>query len=612
MSDPGTLLAGRYRLNAVIATGGMGVVWDAWDERLGRPVAIKQLRPTPGVSDAEAEMATHRAMREARITAKLHHPNAVPVLDAVEHDGQPCLVMQLLDAKPLSAVIRESEPLPLERVARIGAEIGLALAEAHRLGIVHRDVKPGNILITADGTAHISDFGISRAMGDATLTSTGLVHGTPAYLSPEVARGQESSFASDVFSLGSTLYAALEGAPPFGSDANAIALLHRVATAEVTPSSRAGQLTPLLAAMLAPDAEARPTMDAVAAALADLRRPAQPDDATTTLPQVQPTGPGPIQGNDDDPTTGLNSWFPARDDEPTGEEQALQREPARPQEREQRSVPAPSRVADATPHRFATPVAPTRPTDREHRRRPRAAVLVGGGALVALAAWLALALPGMLGDDPAQGDPAAAPTTSLTQTLPTTTRADESSPAETAAGSSAAETTADEPTSDSPTSQRRPDPTTEREPTTKPTQARPTTDPAPSTQPEPTTQPTTDPTSEPTTAPVAGDRATQLSSALTGYYGLMPGNPADAWPRMTAAYQTNHAGGYSAYQRFWSAISDVDVSNVDANPPDSVVATLTYYYDDGRVAVERTAYRMVDEGGILKIADSDVLTSRDG
>ena len=205
----------------------MGVVWEAWDERLERAVAVKQLHALPGVPEAEAELAKDRAMREARITARLHHPHAVPVFDAVEHDGQPCLIMQLLPSTPLSAVLRDDGPLPLGQVARIGAEIAAALTAAHTLGIVHRDVKPGNILITPDGKAHISDFGISHAMGDATLTRTGMIHGTPAYLAPEVARGEDASFPADVFSLGSTLYAALEGSPPFGSEGNSIALLHK-------------------------------------------------------------------------------------------------------------------------------------------------------------------------------------------------------------------------------------------------------------------------------------------------------------------------------------------------------------------------------------------------
>jgi serine/threonine protein kinase len=219
-------------------------------------------------------------MREARITARLHHPHAVPVFDAVESDGQPCLIMQYLPSIPLSAVLRQRGPLPVAEVARFGAEVASALAAAHQLGIVHRDVKPGNVLIAdEDGRALISDFGISHALGDATLTSTGLVHGTPAFLAPEVARGEESSFAADVFSLGSALYAAVEGAPPFGADANPIAMLYRVALGRFEPPKHAGRLTPLMMEMLDDQPDARPSMPAVADRLRTLRAEAGPSAA---------------------------------------------------------------------------------------------------------------------------------------------------------------------------------------------------------------------------------------------------------------------------------------------------------------------------------------------
>ena len=126
------------------------------------------------------------------------------MFDVVEHEGQPCIVMQLIESTPLSVLLREHGPLTPRETARIGAQVGSALAAAHKMRIVHRDVKPGNILITEDGSAMMSDFGISHALGDTTITATGMIHGTPAFLAPEVARGQQSSFASDVFSLGST------------------------------------------------------------------------------------------------------------------------------------------------------------------------------------------------------------------------------------------------------------------------------------------------------------------------------------------------------------------------------------------------------------------------
>ncbi len=248
------------------------MVWEGRDERLERRVALKQLYRQSGASTREAELANQRAMREARLTARLQHPHAVPVFDAVEQDGQLWLVMQFIPSITLAAVLEQGGPLQPNEAAKVGAEVASALAAAHSVGIVHRDVKPGNILIAEDGAALISDFGIARALGDATLTSSGMIHGTPAYLAPEVARGSEANFASDVFSLGSTLYSALEGRPPFGTDDNTMALLHRVASGQFPPPQRSGPLTPVIMRMLAIDTDDRPSMGAVAESLARLAK----------------------------------------------------------------------------------------------------------------------------------------------------------------------------------------------------------------------------------------------------------------------------------------------------------------------------------------------------
>jgi eukaryotic-like serine/threonine-protein kinase len=610
VSVPQDLLAGRYRLVSVIATGGMGVVWEAWDERLERPVAIKQLRALPGVPDAEAEVAKVRAMREARITARLHHRHAVPVFDAVEHEGQPCLVMQLLPSTPLSAVLSENGPLPLGQVAKIGREIASALTAAHRLGIVHRDVKPGNILLTADGAAHISDFGISHAMGDATLTHTGMIHGTPAYLAPEVARGEEASFPADVFSLGSTLYAALEGTPPFGSDGNALALLHRVAAARVPPPTRAGDLSPFLLEMLSAEPGSRPTMEAVGAALADLATEVQhtqehvampvaalpastlTDDAAgggstvelepeATQEADQPTAhssqqfPVPARAGAESEPRPAEVWpgHAASDgrDEPANTSGAA----SKAGEGQHASAGSSEEHADTHPRSKASaiPVASTPTPAPEKQRSSRAAVLVGAAVVVALVLLMAATLTDTLGRDPADlGRDAAVETTPTTQP-PTPDQADET-PAE---------------------------PTTELE-----TEPEPEPEPPPAPQPEP--EPEQEQTPEPTEPAVPG-RATQLTSAITDYYALLPDNTTEAWPRMTADYQRNHAGGLRSYESFWSNIADVSISDVQATPPDRVVATLTYSYG-GRVDVERTSFRLVDEGGVLKIAASEVLSSR--
>jgi serine/threonine protein kinase len=251
--------------------------------RLERRVALKQLRPPAGLSGTDEALANQRAMREARITARLHHRYAVPVFDVVEHDGQPCLIMQFIPSVPLAAVLREGGPLLPGEAAQVGALVGSAVAAAHEVGIIHRDVKPGNILIADDGSSLISDFGISHALGDATLTDTGMVHGTPAFLSPEVAQGGTASYASDVFSLGATLYAALEGTPPFGTDANSIVLLHRVAAGRFDPPQRSGALTPLLVSMLSASPADRPTMSTVARALTVLSAPETPVEPTVEL-----------------------------------------------------------------------------------------------------------------------------------------------------------------------------------------------------------------------------------------------------------------------------------------------------------------------------------------
>lgn len=262
------LIADRYRLLERIAVGGMSTVWIARDERLHRQVALKLLQPTAAANESDPHLAELRTMREARITARLHHPHAVPVYDVVDHEGAPCLVMQYVVSRSLQALITQFGALDVQTVARIGSEIAGALTAAHEVGIVHRDVKPGNVLIASDGSALITDFGISHALGDVSLTSTGMVTGTPAFLAPEVARGDPSGFASDVFSLGATLYAALEGTPPFGAGENPMAVLHRVASGRVLAPRRSGRLTPLLTEMLELDPRRRPAMRDVAAALA--------------------------------------------------------------------------------------------------------------------------------------------------------------------------------------------------------------------------------------------------------------------------------------------------------------------------------------------------------
>jgi eukaryotic-like serine/threonine-protein kinase len=270
VTDEGKLIAGRYRIASRLGSGAMGVVWQARDERLHRTVAIKQVLLPSALSGIEAEEANHRAMREGRITARLHHPHAIAVFDVVEYEGQPFLIMEYLPSKSLATVLSIKGVLLPATVARIGSQIASALAAAHKAGIIHRDIKPGNILLADDGTAKITDFGISHAVGDVTVSATGMLAGTPAYLAPEVAQGHSAGFPSDVFSLGSTLYTALEGMPPFGLNTNPIALLHQVAMGEIATPQQSGPLTPLLLHLLQSNPEQRPTMPQAHDALAAL------------------------------------------------------------------------------------------------------------------------------------------------------------------------------------------------------------------------------------------------------------------------------------------------------------------------------------------------------
>jgi eukaryotic-like serine/threonine-protein kinase len=290
------LVAGRYRLEQRVATGAMGAVWRAHDERLNRTVALKELLIPPGLPDAEAQTATDRAMREGRIAARLQHPHAICVYDVALDTGTgtgsqlvPWLVMEYLPSRSLAAVLAEYGTLAPDEAARIGQQVAAALTAAHEAGIVHRDVKPGNVLLGADGTAKITDFGISRASWDATVTSTGVLAGTPAYFAPELARGEAPGPASDVFSLGSTLYVTVEGVPPFGVDDNTLAMLRTVAEGRVRPAQQAGLLSTLLMQLLSDDPAARPTMAQAAAALGAVATHSVPRPAASKPLRSHPT-----------------------------------------------------------------------------------------------------------------------------------------------------------------------------------------------------------------------------------------------------------------------------------------------------------------------------------
>jgi hypothetical protein len=234
----------------------MGVVWRAEDTLLGREVALKEVTFPPGISEQERDQLRERTRREARAAARLSHPSAVTMFDVTEDDGTPILVMELIDARTLAEVVEADGPLSPQRTAEVGLAVLGALEAAHEQGIVHRDVKPSNVLLADDGRVVLTDFGIATFTGDSSLTSTGLLVGSPSYIAPERARGDKPGPACDLWSLGATLFTAVEGRPPFGQR-EPIPTLAAVMTEEHAPFEAAGPLAPLLDGLLVKDQDRR-------------------------------------------------------------------------------------------------------------------------------------------------------------------------------------------------------------------------------------------------------------------------------------------------------------------------------------------------------------------
>ncbi|MFF2745243.1 serine/threonine-protein kinase [Kitasatospora sp. NPDC058048] len=248
----GRLLAGRYRLNGVLGRGGMGTVWRAEDEMLGRTVAVKELRMNASVDEEEKHRLITRTLREAKATARIRHSSAVTVFDVVDEDDRPWIVMELVESRSLADVVREDGPLEPARAAEIALDVLGVLSAAHALGILHRDVKPSNVLIGEDGRVVLTDFGIASVEGDASVTSTGMLVGAPSYISPERARGQKPGPPADLWSLGGTLYAMVEGRPPYDRG-SALATLTAVMTEDLAAPVNAGPLRPVIEGLLAKD-----------------------------------------------------------------------------------------------------------------------------------------------------------------------------------------------------------------------------------------------------------------------------------------------------------------------------------------------------------------------
>src|ERR687885_1051971 len=256
------LVAGRYRLRSLVGQGGMGRVWAAYDEVLDRDVAVKEVLVPPTVPEAEREALVARTLREGRAAARVRHPRVVTVYDVVEDDDRPWLVLQLLESRTLADVLAAQGPLDPARAALIGLQVLEGLAAVHAAGVLHRDVKPANVLFGPDGGAVLADFGVAALEDDAAVTSTGLVLGSPAYLAPERARGQAPTPAPDLWSLGATLFAAVEGRSPFHRE-GPLPTLGALLTQDVPDAPSAGPLAPAIAALLTKDPAARPNADAI-------------------------------------------------------------------------------------------------------------------------------------------------------------------------------------------------------------------------------------------------------------------------------------------------------------------------------------------------------------
>jgi eukaryotic-like serine/threonine-protein kinase len=291
VTGAGRVVAGRYELLDRIGQGAMGTVWRARDLVLTRDVAVKEVRLPDLVSDHDRQVLRERTLREARVSAKLSHPGVVTVHDVIEDGGTPWIVMELVDARSLDRVLAEDGPLPPQRAAETGVMLLGALASAHAAGIVHRDVKPGNALLTREGRAVLTDFGIATLDGDPGLTQTGMVMGTPGFCAPERIRGEPASPASDLWSLGATLYAAVTGHGPFDGRDGPMAVLAGILHSDPPPVLSAGPLGTVISALLSKDPARRPDAACASRLLAEAA-------AIIGAPTIAGPFPAPVQGPD--------------------------------------------------------------------------------------------------------------------------------------------------------------------------------------------------------------------------------------------------------------------------------------------------------------------------
>ncbi|WP_411071448.1 serine/threonine-protein kinase [Streptomyces sp. cmx-4-25] len=279
----GLLLAGRYRLGESIGRGGMGKVWRAHDEVLHRVVAVKELTAGRFVAEADRLVLHARTQKEARAAARITHPGVVTVHDVLEHDARPWIVMQYVDGPSLADAAKESGTVEPREAARIGLHVLGALRAAHAAGVLHRDVKPGNILLARDGRVLITDFGIAAIEGDSTITRTGEIVGSIDYLAPERVKGADPGPASDLWSLGATLYTAVEGTSPFRRG-SPISTMQAVVTEEPPHPEKAGALAPVIVALLRKDPKRRPRADEAGRMLLEAMEGRAPASAQAYVP----------------------------------------------------------------------------------------------------------------------------------------------------------------------------------------------------------------------------------------------------------------------------------------------------------------------------------------
>ncbi|MDO0935692.1 serine/threonine-protein kinase [Streptomyces sp. DG2A-72] len=304
----GLLVAGRYRLADSIGSGGMGRVWRAHDEVLHRAVAIKELTAALYVSEADQERLLARTRAEARAAARINHSAVVTVHDVLEHDGRPWIVMELIEGHSLADAVKEQGRVAPEETARIGLWVLRALRAAHSAGVLHRDVKPGNVLLSHDGRVLLTDFGIAQIEGDNTITRTGEVVGSVDYLAPERIRGHDPGPSSDLWALGATLYTAVEGRSPFRRT-SPLSTMQAVVQEEPAMPQHAGPLGDVITALLHKDPAVRPDAEAaelMLAAAAEGRRSNRAQAFVSTRP-----GAYGQQGRYEQPQTGVTRPHPA-------------------------------------------------------------------------------------------------------------------------------------------------------------------------------------------------------------------------------------------------------------------------------------------------------------